>query len=69
MQLRIEEFRKQRHMTLKDLAQSVGVSIPTIYRWEKGKTPITLDDLRKVSRALNVPITTLWITPDDSIPV
>lgn len=61
MQLRIEELRKQRQLTVAALAQKVDVSSLIMWRLEHGVTPITLDRLTKIAQALDVPVTDLWI--------
>jgi len=35
----IKRFRNKYHLSREDLASKVGVSVMTIYRWEKGTKP------------------------------
>lgn len=56
---RIREWRKARGMTLETVALAMGCSIPQVSQLERGATPLTLDWMIALARALNVEITDL----------
>ena len=56
MKLRIKEARKTAGMKQEDLAKTLGVSASYISQLEQGKTPTSLQNLEKISKALNAPI-------------
>jgi transcriptional regulator with XRE-family HTH domain len=46
--------RKSQHLTQEQLAILVGVSKPTLNRFERGKTTITVENAIKILRALGL---------------
>lgn len=50
----LKSLRKERKMTLKELASETGVSISFLSQVERGKSSVTLESLRKISDALKV---------------
>lgn len=56
MRYRIAEARKMRGLTQKQLAEKVGTSQQTVYRWETGTRNISSVNLDKISKALDVSI-------------
>jgi transcriptional regulator with XRE-family HTH domain len=46
--------RKSQHLTQEQLAVLVGVSKPTLNRFEQGKTTITVENAIKILRALGL---------------
>lgn len=53
---RIKALRKQHHMTLEDVAQSIGVSRANVYKYESGGIEnIPEDKLEKLSVLFGVP--------------
>ncbi|HSP21550.1 MAG TPA: XRE family transcriptional regulator [Planococcus sp. (in: firmicutes)] len=50
----LKTLRKERKLTLKELAERTGVSISFLSQVERGKSSVTLESLRKISDALNV---------------
>lgn len=56
MMYRIAEARKMRGLTQKQLAEKVGTSQQTVYRWETGTRNISSVNLDKISKALDVSI-------------
>ena len=59
MKLRIKESRKAAGMKQRELAKALGVSVAYISKIERGETPINLQNLEKISKALNEPIQNL----------
>lgn len=51
---RIEQLRKERGLTLADIATQLGVSKPTVWAWEKGKARPIEDRLPAIAAALGV---------------
>ncbi|PIC99617.1 helix-turn-helix domain-containing protein [Sporosarcina sp. P29] len=50
----LKSLRKERKLTLKELAGLTGVSISFLSQVERGKSSVTLESLKKVADALNV---------------
>jgi XRE family transcriptional regulator, regulator of sulfur utilization len=50
----LKSLRKERKLTLKDLAAETGVSISFLSQVERGKSSVTLESLKKISDALGV---------------
>ncbi|MDE0583516.1 helix-turn-helix domain-containing protein, partial [Planococcus sp. A6] len=50
----LKKLRKERKLTLKQLAQETGVSISFLSQVERGKSSVTLESLRKIADALHV---------------
>lgn len=51
---RIKTAREMRGMSMNELAKKVGVSAPTILKWEHGKYRLTTERVDQLSRALDV---------------
>ncbi len=56
----IKELRKQKHMTLVELAHKSGVQIATLSRIENKKMVGTLESHLNIAKALNVDVTQLY---------
>ncbi|MFH0829278.1 MAG: helix-turn-helix transcriptional regulator [Candidatus Kerfeldbacteria bacterium] len=57
---RIKKFRKEREYTQEQLAKAAHITYATLIKLESGvNTNPTLKTLKRISRALNVPITKL----------
>ncbi|MGK7379705.1 helix-turn-helix domain-containing protein [Planococcus sp. 1R117A] len=56
----LKGLRKERKMTLKELADETGVSISFLSQVERGKSSVTLESLRKISDALKVDPSTFF---------
>ncbi|EGA88485.1 DNA-binding protein [Planococcus donghaensis MPA1U2] len=50
----LKSLRKERKLTLKELAEQTNVSISFLSQVERGKSSVTLESLRKIADALNV---------------
>ena len=53
--IQVRMFRKERKMTLQELAYRSDVEISTIFRVEKAQMIITLDLVFSIAKALDVP--------------
>lgn len=53
---RIAALRKERRMTLRELAETIGLSEAYFSRLENHKAPISVDNLAKIAAALEVPL-------------
>ncbi len=51
---RIKELRRERKMTLEELARKIGVSKPTMQRYESGVITMTTDRVLQIADALDV---------------
>lgn len=56
MEINLKACRINAKMTQADFAKAVGVSAPTVYNWEAGKTEPTLSQLRKISEVAGIPM-------------
>ena len=64
MKNRIRHFRRQRRMTLKDLAESIGTTPQTVSRLETEVMTLSTDWLERLAQALHVHASELLDTPD-----
>ena len=53
---RMRELRKERHLTMKELGQKVGMSESTISLYETGKHDPDLETLNRIADALGVTV-------------
>ncbi len=60
MHVRIWQNRNEKRMSLRMLAKKTGISKSTINNIENGKTDVTIIQLEKIAKALNVKITELF---------
>ena len=51
---KIEKYRKERDLTRNELAELVGVTMPTVYRWENGDRLPDIATLMKIARLLGI---------------
>ena len=51
---RMKELREKAGRTQSELANEIGVSLFTIFRWEKGERQPRMEDIKKMALALNV---------------
>lgn len=54
MGITLKNIRKERKLTLKELAEQTGVSISFLSQVERGKSSVTLESLKKIADALGV---------------
>jgi transcriptional regulator with XRE-family HTH domain len=62
---RIRELRQQRGLTVRGLATDTGLSVGLISQVERGLTDPSLETLRRIGRALDVPIFGLFGGPQE----
>lgn len=55
----IQDFRKNKKLTQKDVAESIGVKLPTYSTYETGRSEPPVEILVRLSYLFNVPIDTL----------
>jgi transcriptional regulator with XRE-family HTH domain len=53
----IKEIRKARGLTQIDLSELIGVSYQQVQKYEKGNDNISVERLKQIAKAFNVPIT------------
>lgn len=63
---RIRTLRKERQLTQPQLAELMGIDSKTISRAENGRYPISVDQVARFARALNVP--SAQLLPGDAPP-
>ncbi len=57
---KINELRKARRMTLKDMSEACGLSVSFLSQVENGSSSLAITSLKKIADALEVPITTFF---------
>ena len=57
-------IRRQRNLTLRDLAYFTGASASTLSRLERNKVDSSPALKARIARALSIPIDALWPNPD-----
>lgn len=65
---RLAKIRKERKLGFNDLAKMIGIHSTQLRRYEKGESQPTLDVLRKLAVALNVPGDMLLFDEDERQP-
>ena len=60
---RLKKLRKKAGLTQTQLAETVGVSLLTCFRWEKNERAPRLEDIKALAQALNVPESDLLNDP------
>ena len=63
---RLREIRKEHRLTLKDLSQKAGLSIPYLSNVERGGVNPSFDTLQKVAAAYNMAVKDLLTGVDQS---
>lgn len=53
---KIRKFRDERNYSQSEMAERMGISQSAYSRIERNETPITVDELIRVSKTLNVPL-------------
>ena len=51
---RVRRLRRERKLTIAELADRVGVSAPTIWSWEKGKTSPRITRIPALAESLQI---------------
>ena len=51
---RLRKLRKKSGLTQEKLADAVGVSLLTLFRWEKGERSPRIDEIKALAKALGV---------------
>lgn len=62
---RIKAIRLENDMTLEDLAEQAGLSVSLLSEVENGKKDLSIQSLRRVAKALSVPLFVLFNEPGD----
>lgn len=61
---RLRQSRRQRHLSIRDLAQKTGLSVGMVSQIERGLSTPSLRSLRLLANTLDVPIS--WFFPDSA---
>jgi transcriptional regulator with XRE-family HTH domain len=62
----VREARKARGMTQMKLSELIGVSYQQVQKYEKG-SDISVERLKQIAKAVNVPITLFFPAPAESV--
>lgn len=65
MDLRLKEILAQRNITLKEFAQSSGISQSNLSNYLNGNISPTLDTLKKIATNLDIEVTELFREKDE----
>lgn len=60
MQCRLNEIRKQRNKTQKDIANALNVKQNTVSEWENGNTVPNLRKAYELAEYLEMKVTDIW---------
>jgi transcriptional regulator with XRE-family HTH domain len=60
---RVRELRHERGLTLKELGSEAGLSHPFLSQLERGLARPSMASVERIAHALDVPVSTLWMTP------
>jgi transcriptional regulator with XRE-family HTH domain len=60
---RVRELRRDRGLTLKALGRDAGLSHPFLSQLERGLARPSVTSVERIARALDVPVSMLWIGP------
>lgn len=63
----IQELREEREWTQVDLATKVGVSVGTVYNWERGKYEPRVTQFRQIAKIFEVSMDTIELVGDDQL--
>ena len=63
----IKEARKARGMTQMKLSELMGVSYQQVQKYEKGGDNISVERLKQIARAVNVPLTFFFSTVHETV--
>ena len=63
--LKLKEIRKKKGLTLSDVADKSGMNIQKVGRMERGETQISVENLSKIAKVLNVPVSSIFKVLDD----
>lgn len=61
---RIRSLMEEREITVKDLSKVMNVSFQAIYRWQKGQTLPTINNLFILSQLLQVDVDDMLVTKE-----
>jgi len=63
----IQELRKAHGWTQQDLAVKVGVSLATVYNWERGRYEPRASQLRSLAFTFGVPMEAIALLGEDQL--
>ncbi len=63
----IKEARKTRGMTQMELAELIGVSYQQVQKYEKGSDNISVERLKQIAKAINVPVTLFFTAAAEAV--
>lgn len=64
MQICLAACRANANMNQTEFAKAIGVTLPTICNWEKGKSEPNLSQLRQISELSGIPMDYIVMTPN-----
>jgi putative transcriptional regulator len=59
--------RKIANLTQKGLGAAIGVSESTVANWEKGKTEPSVEQARKISDVVGIPLDSIIFLPSNTV--
>ena len=64
--LRIDEWRRAKNITQKEMAKALGISLPTYLRLEKNPSEIKIETAYKIAKILGVAFEDIIFLPNQS---
>jgi transcriptional regulator with XRE-family HTH domain len=62
----LREWREENYLTLKELAEKIGVRFQTVWNWEHGRAKPEFRNVRALAQALNIsPKQIIFIEQED----
>ncbi|MFZ1806871.1 MAG: helix-turn-helix transcriptional regulator [Cyclobacteriaceae bacterium] len=58
--LKVRAVRKHKNLSQEQLAERIGVEQKTYSNWERGRSELTITNLERIAKALDVPVETFW---------
>lgn len=58
----MKEYRKTKDISQMELAEMIGVSYQQVQKYEKGANRISVDRLKQISKAIDVPISEFFLS-------
>lgn len=65
--LNIRMIRKEKKISVISLADAMGISVQSVYKWERGDAMPTIDNLVVLSRIFDMPINDILVVDERKV--
>lgn len=65
--VKIRQLRKERKISVIELADTMGLSVQAVYKWERGDAMPTIDNLVALSSIFNVSINDILVCDERKV--